>query len=50
MKIQNLLEKFWIHRKIPVQSEQNLANCETKFPFLNDFQILHAGSNSIEEL
>ena len=33
-----------------VQSEPILVSCETSIPFFNDFQILHAGSNTTKEL
>ena len=28
----------------------NFGSCKTRFPFFNDFQILHVGSNTIKEL
>ena len=55
-KIKN--RKFWAKRrfrsqilgKTPVWTERFLASGETRFLFFNYFQILHAGSNTIEEL
>ena len=35
--------------KTPVWSKQILATCGTRFPFFNEFQIWHPGSNTIKD-
>ena len=54
----NKILKFWVKRsfrsrilgKTPVWNEQILASCEKCFPFFNDLQMFHLGSNSIKDL
>ena len=38
-----------MHGKAPVWNKQILARCETRFPCVDNFQILQAGSNTIKE-
>ena len=52
------IQKFWIKRSFrsrilgetPVWSEQILVSCQTRFSFLNHFQIIYASSNTVKEL
>ena len=57
-KICMKIRKIWAKRsfrsrileKKTSKANKFCASCETRFPFFNNFQIVHAGSNTIKQL